>query len=122
MCDAACYCDTGISIDSETDDEVWHVDQRQEDLMWALNEAWGIDMPDNDTLKQWENSDLKYADVFDTRTLFREFGIRGRGKLRVNGDDWKLLTESAHQYAEMYNLSIQNITCCMGKWYFKSPP
>ena len=114
MCD--CY-QIGYVLESDTDDEVWQMDSDREEFLWALQEIWGMTLPDEQTLEGWRTSNLKYTDVFNTRTLFREFGVRGRGTLYVNTDDWRLLTEAAHQYADMHQLQLENVTCCMAQWF-----
>jgi hypothetical protein len=116
MCDVHCY-DPGCAIDSDSDGEIWQVDQVREELHWALFEVWGKSLPGAQTLDAWQTAHLKYTDVFDTRTLFREFGVRGSGPLYVNTDNWRLLAESAHQYADMNGMTLENATCCMAQWF-----
>ena len=116
MCDVTCY-EVGCVLDTDSDNDVWQMDSEEEEFHWALCEAWGMGLPDAHTLEEWRTSNLKYTDVFNTRTLFREFGVRGNGTLYVNTDDWRLLAESAHQYADMHRLKLENVMCCMAQWF-----
>ena len=117
--------DSDFEADEKHADEMaafareWEESEAQEELRWLLYEVWQKTLPDGRTLLKWESSRLKYVDVFDTRTLFREFGIRGFGNLRVHQEDWRQLLESAHQYCNMYNLSLEPIVCEMAQWYLK---
>ena len=116
MCDVHCY-EHGCDIDTDSDNDVWQMDSVAEEFHWGLSEAWGVGLPDAQTLDEWRTSNLKYTDVFNTRTLFREFGVRGTGTLYANTDDWRLLAESAHQYADLHGLTLENVTCCMAQWF-----
>jgi len=97
----------------------WERSAKEEELRWNLNEVWGKSLPDGMSLLAWEQSKEKFTDVFDTHTLFRELGVRGFGRLRVTQQDWRQLMESAHQYADMYNLGVEPVMCAMARWYIK---
>ena len=117
MCDVQSYDDITCILDTDSDNDVWQMDPTVEEFHWAMLEVWGNALPDTQRLNEWHTSHLKYTDVFNTRTLFREFGVRGNGTLYVNTDDWRLLAESAHQYADMHRLKLENVTCCMAQWF-----
>ena len=92
-------------------------EEAEQELRFALLEIWNKSLPDGHTLRAWESSNETYMEVFHTKTLFRELGVRGYGKLNVNTNDWRTLMECAHQYSDIYHVRVEPIMCAMAQWY-----